>query len=61
MKYGVICVNRGMWGGMQSWLKENGEIKLFDTEKEAQREAERINKSRGRINNFTQYFAEKFE
>lgn len=57
-KWGIIAVNRGMWG-FQSWCKTiNGDILLFDTQEEAQTVADKYNEPR--INNFTQYFVEKY-
>ena len=57
--YGIVAVNRGMWA-CESWCKdESGEILSFETEAEAQKVADKYN-SRSHVNNFTQYFVEKF-
>lgn len=59
-KYAIKCVNRGMWG-CTSLLKSDGETIIFDTEKEAQTEVDRINERSGSINNFTSYFVTEIE
>lgn len=56
--YGILCINRGMWGGMRSWMKADGEIVTYNSLEKAQIEVDRIISRRGRINNFTDYFAE---
>lgn len=59
-KYAIKCVNRGMWG-CTSLLKSDGETVIYDTKEEAQKEVDRIEESRGPINNFTQYFVMEIE
>ncbi len=59
-KYAIKCKNCGMWG-FTSLLKSDGKTIVYDTKEEAQREADRINKERGNINNFTSYFVTEIE
>lgn len=56
-QFGVICINRGIFAGKQAWLKENGQIKLFNTEEEAAKEAERVSEFMGPFN---QYFPKEY-
>lgn len=54
-KFAILCTNRGMWGGMQSYLKRDGEIVTFNTKGEAEDYVDEIERRRGNINNFTSY------
>jgi len=58
-KWVVVCRNRGIWGGRESFLKSNGEVLYFDTEEQARSEADEIRSKQGCINNFNSYFVRK--
>ena len=61
-KYGILARNRGMWGGMESWCKDqDGNPILFDTYEEAAAEAEDYRKQAGRVNNFTSFFPKEYD
>ena len=58
-EWGILCKNRGMWGGMESWLKHHGKTVRFRTEEEARKYAQELRDSQGRVNNFNSYFVKK--
>jgi len=58
--WGIWAINRGMWG-YATWCKKNGEIELYRTMQEAQKVVDQRNSKRPLVNNFTQYFAMKYE
>lgn len=60
-KYAIKCVNRGMWGGIATLLRNNDKTIVYNTEEEAQREVDKIRESRGNINNFSEYFVTEIE
>lgn len=60
-KYAIKCVNRGMWGGIATLLRNNDKTIIYNTEEEAQREVDKIRESRGNINNFSEYFVTEIE
>lgn len=60
-KYAIKCVNRGMWGGIATLLRNNDKTIVYNTKEEAQREVDKIRESRGNINNFSEYFVTEIE
>lgn len=58
--YGILCRNRGMWGGIDSWMTKDGKTLRFKTEQDAKRYLNKIETGRSRVNNFTNYFVSKF-
>lgn len=60
-KYAIKCVNRGMWGGIATLLRNNDKTIIYNTKEEAQREVDKIRESRGNINNFSEYFVTEIE
>lgn len=60
-KYAIKCVNRGMWGGIATLLRNNDKTIIYNTEEEAQREVDKIRESHGNINNFSEYFVTEIE
>lgn len=59
--YGILCKNRGMWGGMSSWMTSDGKTLIFPTEKSAQNYVDKFEKRRSRVNNFTSYFVKRID
>lgn len=57
--YGILAINRGMWG-TSAWVTHEGTPKLYTTRQEAEEAAERMNRSQGPVNRFTDYFAEEY-
>lgn len=60
-KYAILCVNRGMWGGVRSLMKSDGKVICFDSKEKAQQKVDDINKSMGNVNNFNEYFVKEVE
>jgi len=60
-KYAIKCVNRGIWGGIATLLRNNDKTIVYNTKEEAQREVDKIRESRGNINNFSEYFVTEIE
>lgn len=60
-KYAIKCVNRGMWGGIATLLRNNDKTIIYNTEEEAQREVDKIRELHGNINNFSEYFVTEIE
>lgn len=61
MKYIIVCRSMGMWGGLETYLKSNGEIIIFDSKEKAQEKLKEINDRQGCINNFNSYFIREYE
>lgn len=60
-KFGVMARNRGMWGGRESWCKdEDGKPILFRSYEEAAAEAEKYRREAGPVNNFNSYFPKEY-
>lgn len=58
--FGILVINRGMWGG-SAWVKgEDGRDLRYASREEAQREADRLNAAQGPVNRFSEYFAEEY-
>lgn len=55
----VIAINRGMWG-TSSVVTREGRPELYPTRQEAEEAADRLNRSQGPVNRFTDYFAEEY-
>ena len=60
-KYAIKCVNRGMWGGIATLLRNNDKTIIYNTEEEARREVDKIRELHGNINNFSEYFVTEIE
>ena len=60
-KYAILCVNRGMWGGMRSLMKSDGKVVYYNTKEEAQNKVDEIRDWQGNVNNFNEYFVEEIE
>ncbi len=60
-KYVIICKNNGMWGGMESVLKNNGVEIIFESKEEAQKKVKEIEERQSRVNNFNSYFVEELD
>lgn len=60
-KYAILCVNRGMWGGMRSLMKRDGKVVYFNSKTEAQQKVDKIYKRQGNINNFNDYFVKEIK
>ena len=59
--FGILAINRGMWGGATRWCKgADGKPLLFDTYAEACAEAEKYRREAGPINNFTSSFPQEY-
>lgn len=61
IKYAILCVNRGIWGGRRSLMKRDGKVIYFDDKEKAQQKVDDINKSMGNVNNFNEYFVTEVE
>ena len=59
--YGILCKNRGMWGGISSWMTSDGKTLRFPTEKSAQNYVDKFESGRSRVNNFTSYFVKRID
>ena len=60
-KYAILCINRGMWGGMRSLMQRDGKVIYFNSKAEAQQRVDEIRKNQGRVNNFNEYFVKEIE
>ena len=61
IKYAILCINRGIWGGRRSLMKRDGKVIYFDDKEKAQQKVDDINKSMGNVNSFNEYFVTEVE
>lgn len=57
--WGIMAINRGMWG-ISTWCMSNNQVELFETKEEAQKVADERNNAQV-INRFTNYVVRRYK
>ena len=59
--YVILCVNRGIWCGRRTFMKNDGKVVYFNTWEEAHDVVVDLYNRQGRVNNFNEYFVKEID